>query len=306
MANAQLDNIRTMLRENPVVVPGASLEDMRKGIDAMGDMAPRLAEVSAAAVDAGGVSAEWFTPNDGDGERVLLYLHGGGYVMGSVQSHRAMLERLARACACRVLALNYRLAPEAPFPAAIDDAVAAYRWLLGTGVKPAHIAIAGDSAGGGLTLATLVALRDAGVALPSCAVPISPWTDMEGSGASMQTRAAVDPIVQKEALLEISKVYLGTADAKNPLASPLYADLKGLPPLLIQVGDCETLLDDTTRLEDKLKAAGVEATIEVWDEMIHVWHLFAPMLDQGQQAIDRIGQFVSQHTSAMTAERAQG
>lgn len=297
MPNVQIDQIRTLLKENPVVVPGAALEDMRKGLDAMGNMAPRLQDVSAEVVDAGGVDAEWFTPAGGDAERVLLYVHGGGYVMGSVQSHRAMLERLAKACGCRVLALNYRLAPEAPFPAAVDDAVAAYRWLITNGTPNTRIAIAGDSAGGGLTLATLVALRDAGDPLPACAVPISPWTDMEGSGASMQTRADVDPMVQKEPLLELAAVYLGGADPKSPLASPLHADLSGLPPLLIQVGDCETLLDDTTRLESKLKAAGVDATIEVWDEMIHVWHLFAPMLDKGQEAIDRVGQFVTQHTA---------
>lgn len=296
MANAQIEQIRVMLKENPVVVEGASLEDMRKGIDAMGGMAPRLDNVTASAVDAGSVPAEWFTAAGGDEGRVVLYVHGGGYVMGSVESHRCMLERLAVAVQGRVLALNYRLAPEAPFPAPVEDAVAAYRWLRGQGVDAQRIAIAGDSAGGGLTLATLVALRDAGEPLPACGVPISPWTDMEGSGESMQTRAAVDPMVQKEALGQIAATYLQGQDAKNPLASPLHADLAGLPPLLIQVGDCETLLDDTTRLEPRLKEAGVDATIEVWDDMIHVWHLFAPMLDEGQKAIDRIGEFVRQHT----------
>ncbi|MGR8920794.1 MAG: alpha/beta hydrolase [Gammaproteobacteria bacterium] len=304
MANPQIAAIRTLLKENPVVVEGASLEDMRKGLDAMGGMAPPLPNVRSEKADAGGVDAEWFTPDDCDPDRALLYVHGGGYVMGSVQSHRMMLERLAVAVRGRVLALNYRLAPEHPFPAAVDDTVAAYRWLCQAGHDPAKIALAGDSAGGGLTLAALVALRDAGEALPACAVPISPWTDMEGSGASMQTRAAVDPMVQKEPLVQLAGLYLGDADPRNPLASPLYADLSGLPPLLIQVGDAETLLDDTTRLEPRLKAAGVEATIEVWDEMIHVWHLFAPMLARGQEAIDRVGEFVQQHTAGAAAASA--
>lgn len=297
MANAQIAAIRGLLNENPVITEGASLEDMRKGIDAMGDMAPRASDVGSEVVDAGGVPAEWFSPDAADQDRAVMYVHGGGYVMGSVQSHRILLEYLARAVGCRVLALNYRLAPEAPFPAPVDDAVAAYRWLLAQGIAPNKIAIAGDSAGGGLTVATLVALRDAGEALPACGVPISPWVDMEGTGDSMQTRAAVDPMVQKEALLQIAGTYLNGADPKSPLASPLHADLSGLPPLLIQVGDAETLLDDSTRLEPKLKAAGVDVTLEVWDEMIHVWHLFAPMLDKAQEAINRIGEFVKKHTS---------
>ena len=297
MANAQINAIRTMLTENPIIKPGDSLADMRKGLDGLGAAAPRLAGVSASVVDAGGVSAEWITPDGADQKRVVLYLHGGGYLLGSVSSHRAMLERIAKAAGARVLALNYRLAPEAPFPAAVDDACAGYRWLLTQGIAAKHIAIAGDSAGGGLTLATLLALRDAGDAMPGCAVPISPWTDMEGTGASMQTRAAVDPMVQKGPLTEMASAYLQGADTRNPLASPLYGNFKGLPPMLIQVGDAETLLDDTTRIEPKLKAAGVDVTVEVWDEMIHVWHLFAPMLDKGQEAIERIGAYVRQHTA---------
>lgn len=297
MALAQLAAIRTLLAENPIVRPGATLADMRKGLDAMANMAPRLPDVSASKVDAGGVAAEWFTPADGDPSRVMLYLHGGGYVLGSIDSHRVLLERLAKAIGSRVLALNYRLAPEAPFPAAVDDACAGYRWLLQQGVAAKRIVIAGDSAGGGLTLATLLALRDAGDPMPGCAVPISPWTDMQGLGESMTTRAAVDPMVQKQGLLELAGTYLNGADPKSPLAAPLYGNFKGLPPLLIQVGDAETLLDDTTRLQPKLKAAGVDATVEIWPDMIHVWHLFAPMLDEGQQAIDRIGAFVRQHAA---------
>ena len=296
MTNAQIEQIRVMLKENPVVAEGATLDEMRAGLDRMGDMAPRRADVRAEAAVVGGVPGEWFTAEGADADRVLLYLHGGGYVLGSVQSHRVMLEVLAVAVGCRVLALNYRLAPEAPFPAAVDDAVAAYRALLDEGVPPGRIAVAGDSAGGGLTLALLLALRDGGDPLPACAVPISPWTDMEGTGPSMESRAAVDPMVQKPVLLDLAKTYLQGADPKLPLASPLHGDFRGLPPLLIQVGDAETLLDDTTRLEPLLKAAGVDATVEVWDEMIHVWHLFAPMLDKAQEAINRMAGFIGEHT----------
>ena len=297
MANAQLDAIRKLLADNPIIKPGATLADMRAGLDAMGNMAPRLPDVTSSVVNAGGVDAEWFTPAGADIQRVLLYLHGGGYLLGSVQSHRSMIERVAKATGARVLAINYRLAPEAPFPAPVEDACTAYRWLLKQGIAAKRIAIAGDSAGGGLTLATLLALRDAGDAMPGCAVPISPWTDMEGTGASMTTRAAVDPMVQKEGLVQMAGTYLAGADPKSALASPLHGDFKGLPPLLIQVGDAETLLDDTTRIAPKLKAAGVDTTVEIWDEMIHVWHLFAPMLDKGQEAIERIGTYVRQHTA---------
>jgi len=272
--NAQLAAIRTLLRDRPIAQPGASFAEMRRGLDALGDLSPPLPGVTATPVDAGGVPATWFSATGGAAGRIVLYLHGGGYVMGSVRSHRPLLERLALAVQGRVLALDYRLAPEAPFPAAVEDACAAWHWLLASGAAPERIAVAGDSAGGGLAVALLVALRDARVALPACAVSISPWTDMTASGPSMHTRAARDPMVQRAALLAIAATYLDGAAPETPLASPLNAELDGLPPLLIQVGDAETLLDDSTRLAARLEAAGVDVTLEVWDDMIHVWHLF--------------------------------
>ncbi|HEX4210552.1 MAG TPA: alpha/beta hydrolase, partial [Candidatus Binataceae bacterium] len=192
----------------------------------------------------------------------------------------------------RVLGIDYRLAPEHPFPAAVEDAVAAYRWLLAQGLQPSRIAVAGDSAGGGLTIATLVAIRDAKLAVPAAGVCLSPWVDMEGIGESMTSKASVDPVVQKQGLLGMAQAYLGGKDPRTPLAAPLYADLKGLPPLLIQVGEAETLLDDSKRLADRAKAAGVKVTLEPWKEMIHVWHLFAPFLPEGQEAIDGIGKYL--------------
>ncbi len=248
-------------------------------------------------VDAGGVPGEWVCAPEVDQDRVLLYLHGGGYVIGSTHTHRGLIAGLSAAADCRALALDYRLAPEHRYPAAVDDAVKAYRWLLDTGWSPNRIAIAGDSAGGGLTLATLVALRDAGDPLPAAAAPISPWTDLEGTGNSMRTHVDKDPMVEPGGLLGMARLYLGDADPRQPTASPLHADLTGLPPLLIQVGELETLLDDATRVAASARENGVAVTLEVWPDMVHVWHLFAPMVPEGRQAIAGIGAFLKQHTT---------
>jgi epsilon-lactone hydrolase len=205
--------------------------------------------------------------------------------------------RVSRAAEVRVLGLDYRLAPEHPFPAAVDDAVSAYKWMLQQDLKPSRIVLAGDSAGGGLVIATLVAIRDAKLPMPAAGVCLSPWTDMEGIGESMKTREQADPVVRREMLTQMAAAYLGNNDARTPLAAPLYADLKGLPPLLIQVGDAETLLDDSNRLAQKARAAGVQVKLEVWPEMIHVFQLFAGFLPEGQQAIDGLGKFIKQHAA---------
>jgi acetyl esterase/lipase len=228
---------------------------------------------------------------------VILYVHGGGYVIGSINTHRELINRFSKAANARVLALNYRLAPEHPFPAPVDDATAAYRWLLSQGIQPNRVVVSGDSAGGGLTIAALVAIRDAKLPTPAAGVCLSPWVDMEGTGETMTTKASVDPMVQKQGLLEMASLYLSGKDPKSPLASPLYADLKGLPPLLIQVGEAETLLDDANRITQRAKAAGVQVSLEVWPEMIHVWQMFAAVLPESQQAIDGMGKFVREHTA---------
>lgn len=294
MASEQLQQAIDMFKEM-----GAKMGEAKDMDDMRAIMIETQAPdgVTCTPVEAGGVSAEWSVAAGVDEAKVVLYVHGGGYVMGSAGSHRDVTGRLSKAAGARVLSLNYRLAPEHPFPAPVDDAVAAYRWLLAQGISPGNIAVAGDSAGGGLAIATLLALRDAGEPLPAAGIGISPWVDMEGTGESMTTRAAVDPVVQKEGLLGMAKLYLGDADPKNPLAAPLHADLAGLPPLLLQVGDAETLLDDSTRLAEKARAAGVDVTLKVWDEMPHVWHLFAPILPEGRQAIDEIGSFFQARTA---------
>jgi acetyl esterase/lipase len=257
---------------------------------------PVAPDVRCTPVDAGGVPAEWIVAPGAAEERVLMYVHGGGYVVCSVATHRDLMARLSRAAGARVLGVDYRLAPEHPFPAAVEDATAAYRWLLANGVSPRRMAIGGDSAGGGLTLATLVALRDAGAPLPAAAVCLSPWVDLEGIGASMTAKAAEDPVVRKEMIQFMAQHYLAGRDPRTPLAAPLYADLRGLPPLCIQVGTAEVLLDDSLRIAERARAAGVPVTLDVWDDMIHVWQLFAAILPEGQQAIERLGAFIRQHT----------
>ncbi len=247
-------------------------------------------------LSAGGVPAEMMSAADSDPNRVLIYVHGGGYVIGSVRTHRMLMSKLVKSSGGKVLGLDYRLAPEDPFPAAVEDTVAAYRWLLSQGFDGGKISIGGDSAGGGLAAAALVALRYLGEPMAGAGLLISPWVDLEGIGNSMTTNAEVDPVVQKEGLEWMAGLYVGDRDRRTPLAAPLYADLHGLPPILIQVGGDETLLDDSTRLADKLKEARVPVTTEVADDMFHVWHAFAPILPEGQRAIDRAGAFLKEKT----------
>ncbi len=294
MASAELAKVLEMIRAVPRD-PTAEVGRMRGAMEKVSERVAR--DVKCEPVSAGGVPAEWIVPPGAADDRVILYLHGGGYVMGSINTHRAMVARIARASQAKALAIDYRMAPEHPFPAAVDDATAAYRWLLAQGYKPGKIVISGDSAGGGLTLATLIALRDAGTPLPAAGVPISAWADLEGTGASIKTRAATDPMVDLPGLSRMAKLYAGDHDMKNPLLSPIHADYRGLPPMLLQVGDAEILLDDSTRVADKAKAAGVKVELEAWDDMFHVWHVFAKILPEGQQAIDRIGSYVIEHTA---------
>ncbi|MGC2445439.1 alpha/beta hydrolase [Candidatus Binatus sp.] len=294
MASEQLNKVIERIKSQPQN-PSASMEQRRAGMEKISERVP--ADVTCEKVSAGGVNAEWIAAPGAAADRVILYLHGGGYVVGSINTHRAMVSRIARASNARALAIDYRLAPEHPFPAAVEDTIAAYKWLLAQGYKPGKIVISGDSAGGGLTLAALRAIRDAKLPMPACAVPISPWTDLEGTGESVRTRAARDVMVTQDNLAHSAKQYYGAHDPKDPLVSPVHANFRGLPPMLIQVGDAEILLDDSTRVAKSAKLAGVEVDLEVWDDMPHVWHVFAKLLPEGQQAIDKIGKFVIARTS---------
>ena len=295
MASEQLKMVVDMLRA--MYAPAdTSVANMRAGLEALASGFTPPADVGYETVNAGGVPAEWVVAPAALRERVILYLHGGAYVVGSINTHRDLASRLSRAAAARVLTIDYRLAPEHPHPAAVEDATAAYRWLLDEGTQPSRLVISGDSAGGGLTVATLVALREARLPLPAAGVCLSPWVDLEGIGESMTTKAGVDPMVQREHLRNMAALYLGNLDPRTPLAAPLYADLSGLPPLLIHVGTAETLLDDSTRLAERARKAGVAVQIEQWEDMIHVWHAFAAILPEGQEAIERVGAFIRQRT----------
>ena len=295
MASPELTTIVEFLRSVPAV-PDATVEERRERLEAMAAAATLPPGTKVDPVEAGAVPAEWVSAPDAEAHPVVLYLHGGAYVSGSLQTHRNLAARLSAATGGFVLVIDYRLAPEHPFPAAVDDAVDAYRWLLQNGTDPTRLVVAGDSAGGGLTLALLLALRDAGEPLPAAAVCISAWTDMECAGESMTTRAAEDPMLSRERLSPMAPLYLGGADPRTPLASPVHADLGGLPPLLLHVGSAETLLDDSTRLARRAEAAGVDVTLEVWEDMIHVWHAFE-LLPEAGQAMARIGEFVTKHTA---------
>ena len=281
-----------MLRSQPVVNPDASVEETRAGFEQMASMFPVDADIKREVVSAAGVKAEWVSAPDADAGRAVLYLHGGGYVIGSIDTHRSLAARLSRASKAPVLVIDYRLAPEHPHPAAVDDAVTTAS-CSPRALKPARIAVAGDSAGGGLTVATLVAIRDA--KLPASGggrVPLAVGRPRRNRRVDDDKGGRRSHRVQKAGIQQMAAAYLGGKDPRTPLAAPLYADLSGLPPLLIQVGTAETLLDDASRLAERARKAGVTVSYESWESMIHVWHLFAPMLDEGQQAIDRIGEFV--------------
>ena len=288
MPGSEIDAVRELLRSQPRPVGWA---ERRKRLDAVGS-APLAPDISLEAVAAVGVPAEWSLAPGSDPARVLMFLHGGGYCSGSIASHRGMVTEIGRAAKVRTLAVGYRLAPEHPFPAALEDTLSTYGFLLGHGIAPGKIAIGGDSAGGGLTLAALTCLREAGKPLPGCAWLVSPWVDLEMTGASMTEKADVDPLIQKPYLEELASAYLAGADPAGPRASPLHADLSGLPPLLIQVGSAETLLDDAIRIARKAAVADVPMSLEVWPHMIHAWHLWATHLQDGRRAIASAGAFI--------------
>jgi len=275
-----------------------SVEASRSGLEGLASLAGLPRGIRREAVKVGTMSAKWFWFPGALEKKVILYLHGGGYVAGSINTHQDLGARIAKASNTRILLIDYRRAPEDPFPAALEDTVTAYRWLTSTaGLAPENIVIAGDSAGGGLTAATLVKLRDDGIPLPAAAVMLSPWTDLARTGNSVKLKAAEDPFLTPAELEFDAKLYIKDNHAKNPLISPLYANLVGLPPLLIQVGTAEILLDDAVRLAERAKAAGVEVTLDIWQDMMHVWQAFALVAPESREAIEKIGAFVKKFLS---------
>jgi len=274
-----------------------SVDEQRAAMEASAGMLPVETDVVVTEVDAGGVPADWVTVEGvSEVKRVVLYFHGGAYVMGSRNTHRGLASLIARAAKARVLLPEYRLAPEQPFPAAIEDAEACWRWLLSEGHASHNMAIAGDSAGGGLALATLLALKAAELPLPACVVGLSPWTDLEGTGPTAEPGSVDDPMLTPDGLRTSGMQYTAT-ELRNPLAAPLHGDLRGLPPLLLQVGTREILLSDSTRFAEKAQAAGVEVTLEVEEGLIHVWQML-PGVPEAASAIQRIGAFIDSHLKA--------
>ena len=272
--------------------PPADIHEARAVLDqAFGEYKP-ASDVTVFEIDAAGVPCQWITAPDVPQDRLIIYFHGGAYAACSPTTHQDLISRLSRASGAAALGVDYRLAPEHPFPAAVDDAIAAYNWALGHGFEPSNIVLAGDSAGGGLVLSVLLNARDAGVPLPAAGVCFSPWVDLECTGESMAANDHLDDFIKYGGLSARAESYLSGADPKNPLASALYADLRGLPPLLVHVGSAETLLDDSTRLAALAEEAGVDLTLKIWDDMVHVWQAFASILPEGQQSIDETGAFI--------------
>ena len=293
MAPTEIDAIREMLGSKPRPTGWAA---RRQRLDQVGSILPIADDVRVEAVDLGGVPGEWSDVPGAEDSRVLLFFHGGGYCSGSIVSHRRMVTEAGRKAGCRTLAVDYRLAPEHPFPAALEDALKAWRFLREHGIAAGDIAVSGDSAGGGLTVALLENLRDAAMELPGCAWLVSPWTDLTLSGSTLASKEAVDPIIHEGYLRELVEAYLPEGmDPRDPRVSPLFANLSGLPPLLIQVGSEEALLADATRFASAAGAAQVAVTLEVWPHMIHAWPLWNARLEAGREALAHAGAFIRQH-----------
>ncbi len=268
------------------------IEERRARMERMARLSPTPGETRVERVDADGIRSEWVSHPGTKQDRTLVYLHGGGYYAGSLTTHQGLAARIALAADARVLLVDYRLAPEHPFPAAVEDATRICRWLLRQGFAPERIAVAGDSAGGGLAVAAMLELKAAGEPLPEAAVCLSPWFDLAGTGESIETRASLDPTLRSSDLAFVARCYLGSADPRTPTASPLYADLMGLPPILIQVGTDEILLDDSRRFAERARQMGVAVRLDIWDEMFHVWHAYARLIPEARKAIAEIGEFL--------------
>lgn len=294
----ELERLEAMLRARPTSL---AIEQRRAASDALGDIFPLAADVRVEPVSAHGVPAEWtFTRVARSGE-VILYLHGGGYVWGSLKSHRHLVSELGRAATMRTLALDYRRAPESPFPQALEDAVSGYRFLLDSGFKPRQIAVAGDSAGAGLAVALLVRLKELGVPQPAGALLLSPWVDMTATADSYRRNAKRDPVLDREIIRFLAEQYLGKRPRETPLASPVFADLGDIAPLTIFVGATEALLDDALALTRAAGLADVSVRLEIWPKMFHIWPNYHQVLAQGRQGVARAGKLLREAVEAASS-----
>jgi len=293
MNGSEIDAIRALLSAKPRPVGWLQ---RRERLDEVGSVWPVAGDIGLEEADLDGVPGEWSIAPGSDPTRVLMFFHGGGYCSGSILSHRRLVTEAGRAAGIRTLAVGYRLAPEHPFPAAFDDALTGWRFLRRQGVAAERIAIGGDSAGGGLTVALINRLRDAGEKLPGCSWLISPWTDLTLSGDTLAIKDEVDPIIHKAYLGELAEAYLsGNVEKTDPRVSPLYSNLKGFPPTLIQVGSAETLLADATRLAAAAGAADVPVVLEIWRHMIHAWPIWNAHLEAGRRALANAGAFICRY-----------
>ena len=290
MAEREIDAIRKLLTSKPRPVGWA---ERRERLDEVGSVWPVAGDIACESVDCGGVRGEWSMAPGSDASKALLFFHGGGYCSGSITSHRRMVTEAGRAMRMRTLAIDYRRAPEHPFPAQHEDALTAWRFLRRLGLGAEQIVVGGDSAGGNLTLSLINRLRAANEPLPGCAWLVSPWTDLTMSGATLATKDAVDPIIHHAYLEELAEAYVpASMDRRDPLISPLFCDLRGFPPMLIQVGSAETLIADATRLAEAAGVADVDVRLEIWPHMIHAWPLWNAGLEDGRRALASAGEFV--------------
>ncbi len=297
MSQNEIDAIRALLTSKPRPVGWA---ERRQRIDEIGSTWPVADDVRLEEVElGGGLPGEWSIVPGSDASRVLMFFHGGGYCSGSIVSHRRMVTEAGRAARMRTLAVDYRLAPEHPYPAAHEDAMTAWRFLREQGIAARNIAVGGDSAGGNLTITLINRLRAAGEEQPACAWLASPWTDLTMTGASLETKATVDPLIHKAYLEELANAYAPPPlDRKDPLISPLFSDLGGFPSTLIQVGSSETLLDDAVRFARAAGLADVNVTLQVWPHMIHAWTMWNAKLAEGRQALEQVGEFMRRWVSS--------
>lgn len=283
-----LANLQASTPENP------SVEEQRATYEMAGSAMPVSPGVTVEEISLGGVPGLKLTPDTVEAGRTLLYFHGGGYVIGSPNTHKGMVSEIAKAMRATAYSMDYRMAPETPFPAAVEDGLASYKALLDAGVMAEKIVISGDSAGGGLTLATAASIREAGLPMPAALAPISPWANLANNGATYQTKADSDPMITQESIDGMAATYLNGTSATDLLASPVNADLSGFPPMLIQVGSEEVLLSDSTLLAARAGEAKVPVTLEIWPDMVHVFHYFFPMLTDARTAIARMGRWVDE------------
>ena len=288
--NLILKNIMNAKRINPYT-ENKTIDQLREETKIAGGLIPLPDNTKFERILAENVYAEWITNGKVNKDKIFMFIHGGGYYRGSIAATRATVARISSVANVRCLSIEYRLAPEHPFPAAIDDTYTAYNWLIKEGINPKNIIVSGQSAGGGLCLALLLKIKENNGSQPKGAVALSPWTDLSQSGTTMITNANIDPVISKKYLDRMANLYLSKTSNIFPLASPLYGDLSGLPPLLVQVGSAETMLDDSKRFVEKAKEAKVDAQIEIWKDMFHGWHGSAHILKDAEEAIKSIGVF---------------